>query len=82
MHNVQKANNCSSIRPQISVKIHFLVKQKICLYQVKAGEMDRACSTNVEKRNIYRILVRKPEGRRPLGRPRHRWVDNVKMDLR
>jgi hypothetical protein len=32
-------------------------------------------------RNAYRILVGKPEGRRPLGRPRHRWVDNIKMDL-
>jgi hypothetical protein len=35
-----------------------------------------------EKRNAYRILVGKPEGKRPLGRPRRRWVDNVKMDLR
>jgi hypothetical protein len=34
------------------------------------------------KRNTYRILVGKPEGKRPLGRPRHRWVDNIKMDLR
>jgi hypothetical protein len=33
-------------------------------------------------RNAYRILVRKPEGKRPLGRPRHRLVDNIKMDLR
>jgi hypothetical protein len=35
-----------------------------------------------EKRNAYRILVGKPEGRRPLGRPKRRWVDNIKMDLR
>jgi hypothetical protein len=35
-----------------------------------------------EKRNAYRILVGKPEGKRPLGTPRRRWVDNVKMDLR
>jgi hypothetical protein len=34
------------------------------------------------KRNAYRILVGKPEGKGPLGRPRHRWVDNIKMDLR
>jgi hypothetical protein len=33
------------------------------------------------KRNTYRILVGKPERKRPLGRPRHRWMDNVKMDL-
>jgi hypothetical protein len=35
-----------------------------------------------EKRNAYRILVGKPEGKRSLGRPRRRWVDNIKMDLR
>jgi hypothetical protein len=35
-----------------------------------------------EARNAYRILVGKPEGKRPLGRPRRRWVDNIKMDLR
>jgi hypothetical protein len=35
-----------------------------------------------EKRNAYRILVGKPEGRRPLGRSRCRWVDNIKMDLK
>jgi hypothetical protein len=35
-----------------------------------------------QKRNVYRILVGKPEGRRPLGRPRHRWVDNIKLDVR
>jgi hypothetical protein len=35
-----------------------------------------------EMRNAYRILVGKPEGMRPLGRPRRRWVDNIKMDLR
>jgi hypothetical protein len=32
-----------------------------------------------EKRNVYRLLVGKPEGKRPLGRPRHRWIDNIKM---
>jgi hypothetical protein len=35
-----------------------------------------------EKRNAYRILVGKPECKTPLGRPRRRWVDNIKMDLR
>jgi hypothetical protein len=34
-----------------------------------------------EKRNVYRLLVRKPEGKRPLGKPRLIWVDNVRMDL-
>jgi hypothetical protein len=35
-----------------------------------------------QKRNSYMIFVRKPEGTRPLGRPRHRWEDNIKMGLR
>jgi hypothetical protein len=35
-----------------------------------------------EKRNAYGILVGNPEGKRPLGRPRRWWVDNIKMDLR
>jgi hypothetical protein len=43
--------------------------------------MGGACSTNGEKRNAYRLLVAKPKGRRPLGRPRRRWLDNIRMDL-
>ena len=34
-----------------------------------------------EGRGVYKVLVRKPEGRRPLGRPRRRWEDNIKMDI-
>jgi hypothetical protein len=34
------------------------------------------------KRNAYRILMGKPEGKKPLGRPRRRWVDNIEVDLR
>jgi hypothetical protein len=34
-----------------------------------------------EKRNVYRLLVGKPEGKRPLGKPRRMWVDNINMDL-
>jgi hypothetical protein len=34
-----------------------------------------------EKRNVYRLLVGKPEGKRPVGRPRRSWMDNIKMDL-
>jgi hypothetical protein len=44
--------------------------------------MSMACSTNGEKRNVYRILVGKPEERRPLGRSRRRWVNNIRMNLR
>jgi hypothetical protein len=48
---------------------------------VKEDEMGGACSTNGVKKNVYRLLVGKPTGKRPLGRPRCRWVDNIKMDL-
>jgi hypothetical protein len=45
-------------------------------------KMSRACSTNGEEKNAYRIWVGKPEGKRPLGRPRRRWVDSIKIDVR
>jgi hypothetical protein len=44
--------------------------------------MGRACSTNGEKRTAYRVLVGNPEAKRPLERPRRKWVDSIKMDLR
>jgi hypothetical protein len=43
--------------------------------------MGGPCSTNEENRNAYRLLVGKPEGKRPLERPRHRWVNNIKIDF-
>jgi hypothetical protein len=44
--------------------------------------MGRTCNTNGAKRNAYRILVGRPEGKSPLRRPRRWCVDNIKMDLR
>jgi hypothetical protein len=44
--------------------------------------MDVACRTHGDTRNAYTMLVGKPEGKRPLGRRRHRWEDNIKMDHR
>jgi hypothetical protein len=44
--------------------------------------VSRTCDTNGEGRNDYRVLVGRTEGKRPLGRPRLRWEDNIKMDLR
>jgi hypothetical protein len=48
---------------------------------VEEDEMGGPCSSNGEKRNAYRLLVGKPEGKRPLGRPSYVWVDNIRMDL-
>jgi hypothetical protein len=51
---------------------------------VKEDEMGRACSTNAGEEEcigMYRILIRKPEGKRPVGRPSSKWVDNTEMDV-
>ena len=50
---------------------------------IKSGRMRWAghVARMGEEREVYRVLVGKPEGRRPLGRPRRRWVDNIRMDL-
>jgi hypothetical protein len=50
-------------------------------HNVEADEVGVSCSTNGEKRNVYRLLVGKPEGKRQPGRPRRRWIDNIKIDL-
>jgi hypothetical protein len=65
----------------IYIYIYVCVCVCVCVC-VKKDEMGRACSTNGEKRSAYRILVGKPEGKRPLGRPRRRWEDNIRMDFR
>jgi hypothetical protein len=54
----------------------------IHLPEVKEDEMGRTCIAYGEQRNAYRILMGKAEGKKPLGRPRHRWEENIKMDLR
>jgi hypothetical protein len=50
--------------------------------QAKKTKMGRICNTYGERKAAYRVLMGKPEGRRPLGRPRRRWEDNIKTDLR
>jgi len=51
-----------------------VVKSRIMRWAVHVAHME-------EGRGVHRVLVGKPERRRPLGRPRHRWKDNIKMDL-
>jgi hypothetical protein len=48
---------------------------------MKSYAMCGAFSTYGEKRGVYRVVVGKPEGKRPLGRERRRWEDDIKMDL-
>jgi len=49
--------------------------------QIEKNEMCGACGMNGKGRDVYRVLVGKPEGKRPLQRPRHRWEDNIKMEV-
>jgi hypothetical protein len=49
---------------------------------MKDDEVGGTCGTHGEGRDIYRVLSGRPEGKRPLGRPRRRWEDSIKMDLR
>ena len=53
------------------LKIHIYIYIYIYVHVAHMGE----------ERGAYRVLVGKPEGKRPLGRPRRRWVDNIRMDL-
>jgi hypothetical protein len=49
---------------------------------IKKNEVGGTCGTHGEGRGVYRVLVRRSGGKRPLGRPRRRWEDNIKLDLR
>jgi hypothetical protein len=63
--------------------MYYIELHSVCHYQVKENEMDRSCRVyGGEMRNVYNILIGKPEEKRPLGRSRHRWEDNIRMDLR
>jgi hypothetical protein len=64
-------------------ELHDLYSSSSIIRVIKARTMRwaRHVARIGEKRNAYRLLVGKPEGRRPLGRPRRRWLDNIGMDL-
>jgi hypothetical protein len=65
-------------------ELHNLYSSPNIIRMIKSGKMRWAghIARMGETRNAYRILVGKPDGKRPLGRPRRGWVDNIKMDLR
>jgi hypothetical protein len=49
--------------------------------KIEKNEISGACSTDGVERGVYKVLVGKPKGKRPLGRRRRRWEDNIKMDI-
>jgi hypothetical protein len=68
---------------QHNEELHGLYSSPSIVRVIKARRMRWAgnVARMGEVRGAYHILVGRPEGRRPLGRPRHRWEDNIKMDL-
>jgi hypothetical protein len=65
-------------------ELHNLYSSPDIIRQVKSRQMRWAghIARMGEERNVYRVLMGKPEGKRPLGRPRRRWEDGIRMDLR
>jgi hypothetical protein len=65
-------------------ELHNLYSSPVIIRQVKSRRMRWAehVARMGEERKVYRVLVGKPEGKRPLGRPRCRWEDGIRMDLR
>jgi hypothetical protein len=64
-------------------KLHNLYSSPSIIRMIKSRRMIWAGHVaRMGEKNAYRILVGNPEGKRPLGSPRRRWVDNIKMDLR
>jgi hypothetical protein len=65
-------------------ELHILYSSPNIIRQIKPMRMRWAghVARMGEERNVYRVLMRKPEGKRPLGRPRRRWEDGIRMDLR
>jgi hypothetical protein len=65
-------------------ELHYLYYSPNIIRAIKSRRMRSAghVARMGEGRDIYRVLIGRPEGKRPLGRPRRRWEDNIKMDLR
>jgi hypothetical protein len=66
-----------------SEELHNLISSPSIFRIIKSRRMRWAghVARMGEKKNVYRLLVGKPKGMRPLGRPRRRWIDNIEMDL-
>jgi hypothetical protein len=65
-------------------ELHILYSSANIIRQIKSRKMRLAghVARMGQERNVYRVLIGKPEGKRPLGKPRRRWEDEIRMDLR
>jgi hypothetical protein len=69
------------ISKNLKIKIYKTVILPVVLYGCETWSFNLR-EEHGERRGVYRVLVGMPEGKRPLGRPRRRWEDNIKVDLR
>ena len=78
-----KHSRSCMFRPPIGAMLNDLYSSPNIVRVIKSRRMRWAghVARMGEERGVYRVLVGKPEGRRPLGRPRRRWVDNIRIDL-
>jgi hypothetical protein len=72
-----------TVHRKIYISFSMLCRENFIIRIIKSRRMSWAghVARMGEKRNVYRLLVGKPEGKRPLGRPRRRWRDSIKIDL-
>jgi hypothetical protein len=66
----------------MKIKHNYNVYSSPNIKTIKSRTIKWACSMHGQVRNMYEMLVRKPEGKEPLERPRHRYKDNIKMELK
>ncbi|KAJ4428831.1 hypothetical protein ANN_25824 [Periplaneta americana] len=81
---IEKSTFCGGYLILINAELHALYTSPDIIRNIKSRRLRWAghVARMGESRNAYRVLVGKPEGKKPLGRPRRRWEDNIKMDLR
>jgi hypothetical protein len=82
--DLQRPKRAGEWRKLHNEELHNLYSPPDIIRQVKSRRMRWAghVARMGEERKVYKVLVGKPEGRRPLGRPRRRWEDGIRMDLR
>jgi hypothetical protein len=68
------------LRTLYNEELHNLYSLPDIIRMIKEDELGRSCSMHWDKRTAYRILVGRPEGKKPLGRPICKWENNIKMD--
>jgi len=80
---IGRDGHCHLVPVTTAWRVHKLrMEERPPIWRVAAKILNKQSLTVGERRGVYRILVGKPEGKRPFGSPRRRWEDNINMDFR